>query len=99
MTENIRELQAKIEHARTDLKRVCTSRANLAGALSGLIGTIQVEFEFPEPGTAHVYQMVFGHRMEEPTTYRLSFSDPPRWIGISHPWGTKPADITVMKTG
>jgi len=97
MTENIAKLKAEIERARAELKRVCTGRANLAGALSGLIDTIQVEFEFPEPDTAHVYQMMFGHRMEEPTTYRLSFGNPPKWIGVSHPWGVKPADITVME--
>ena len=95
MTDDITKLKAEIERARRGLKQVCTGRANLAGALSGLLGVSLVEFEFPEPDVAHVYQVMFGLRMPTPCVYRLSFGDPLKWVGVSHPWGLKPGDIEV----
>ena len=99
MSENsdIKELKAKITWARTSLKRVCTARANLADALSGMIGVSLIEFEFPEPDIAHTYQVMFGIRMPTPCVYSLSFGKPLKWIGVSHPWGIKPADISIFQ--
>ena len=99
MSENsdIKELKAKITWARTSLKQVCTARANLAAALSGMTGVSLVEFEFPDPDIAHTYLVLFGIRRPTPCVYRLSFGKPLMWIGVSHPWGIKPADISIFQ--
>ena len=96
MNDDIRELKLKIEMARAYAKQVCENRARLAGVLSGAFNAIGCEFEFPDPDVMHVYMCMFGHRMGKPTVYRLSFGHQLRWVGISHPWGLKPADIVVM---
>jgi len=95
MSNDIRELKLKIEVARDYAKQVCKGRARLAGILSGAFGATDCEFEFPDPDIMHVYMCMFGHRMGEPTVYRLSFGRRLKWVGISHPWGLKPADIIV----
>lgn len=94
MSDDIRELKLKIEMARKYAKQVCEARARLAGVLSGSFAT-GCEFEFPDPDVMHVYMCIFGRRMGEPTVYRLSFGRQLKWVGVSHPWGLKPADIVV----
>jgi hypothetical protein len=87
------EIKSKIKSARAYAVKVQEQRARLAGELSGAPGIVTVEYEFPEPDILHVYQCMFGHRVGDPVVYRLSFSSPMKWVGISHPWGLKPADI------
>jgi len=99
MSDDIRELKLKIGTARSYAKQVCEGRARLAGVLSGAFGATGCEFEFPDPDIMHVYMSMFGRRMGEPTVYRLSFGSQLKWVGISHPWGLKPADIVVEGEG
>lgn len=68
-----------------------------AGVMSGTVGMSTTELEFPEPDVMHALLCLFGRRSGEPTVYRLVFQDgrPTKWIGVSHPWGMKPADIEV----
>lgn len=89
----IQEIKRKVKFARDCAKRIQEQRARLAGVLSGAIGVVGVELEFPEPDILHVYQCMFGRRMEKHIIYRLSFGKPLKWVGISHPWGVKPADM------
>jgi len=95
MNNSIEEITQKIKTARAHFTQVHTGRTNLAGILSGAYRAIGCDFEFPEPDIAHVYETMFNHRVGEPTVYRLSFGRELKWIGISHPWGLKPADIVV----
>ena len=95
MKDNIEELKQKIEAARACFIQVHKGRTNLAGILSGAYGTIGCQCEFPEPDIAHVYETIFNRRVGEPTVYRLSFGRKLKWVGVSHPWGVKPADIVV----
>lgn len=92
---NLEQIKSDIKLARAHLSKVCKSRAQLAGILSGAYGAIGCEFEFPEPDIAHVYQCMFDRHMGEPTVYQLSFGRKLKWVGISHPWGLKPSDIVV----
>ena len=91
--DDIEEIKRKIKFARACAKRIQEGRALMAGAMAGVMGAITIDLEFPEPDMLHVYQCMFGHRMGEPTVYRLSFGKQLRWVGISHPWGIKPADM------
>jgi len=91
--DEVETLKAKIAMARKRGKEVHENRAKLAGDISGAFDAIGVEVEFPEPDTMHVYQTMLGHRASEATTYRLSFGKQLKWVGVSHPWGVKPADI------
>ena len=95
MTDIIQELRQKIKLARAYFIQTHQRRVKLAGFLSRTIGVNTVEFEFPEPDTAHSFLCMFDRRMGEPTTYRLSFGRQLKWVGVSHPWGLKPADIVV----
>lgn len=92
---DIEELRLRIVKARAYAKEVCKTRARLAGILSGTPGVASVEFEFPEPDVMHVYSCMFDRRMGEPSVYRLSLSTPMKWVGVSHPWGLKLANIVV----
>ena len=93
MDDEVETIKAQIAKARKRGKEVHENRAKLAGIMSGAFDTVGVEVEFPEPDTMNVYQTMFGHRASEATTYRLSFGKQLKWVGVSHPWGVKPADI------
>jgi len=97
MDDETRELRLTIDRARAYAMRVCERRALVGGMLVGAPGITTVEFEFPEPDTMHTWTCVFGRRMGEPAVYRLSFGHPLKWVGISHPWGLRPADIIVKE--
>lgn len=71
------------------------NRARVAGFISGAVGVTTFECEFPEPDVMHVYTCMFGHRPSEPAVYRLSFGRELKWVGVSHPWGARPADIVI----
>lgn len=94
---NIADLQADIEKARQRAQAVFNAKCLVAGVMSGAVGVTTTELEFPEPDVMHAYLCMFGHRPSEPIVYRLAFRNgrPVTWIGISHPWGVKPADIEV----
>jgi hypothetical protein len=96
-SDDIEELQEKIKRARECMRRVQKRLARLAGVLSGTPGLVTLVIEFPDPGIAHVWQGMFGRKVGEPTVYRLSFGKPLKWVGVSHPWGLKPADIEVAQ--
>lgn len=101
---SIEDLQASIEKARERAQAVFNAKCLVAGVLSGTVGMSTTELEFPEPDVMHAYLCMFGRRGGgKPIIYRLAFRDgrPMRWIGISHPWGVKPADIEIreMSTG
>jgi hypothetical protein len=89
------DLKKRIEVARSRAKKVFGSRAELAGMMSGAPGLVDLDVEFPDPDMLHVYQTIFGRRVGEPTVYRLSFGLQLKWVGVSHPWGVKPADVVV----
>ncbi len=95
MTDNLEQIKADIKRARAHFIKVQEGRANLAGVLAGVYGATGVECEFPEPDIAHAYQCMFNHRVGDAAVYRLSFGRQLKWVGISHPWGLKPADIVV----
>lgn len=92
MEENIEDIKRQIKLARTELKNVMAQRSRLAAFLSGSGMIMESIIEFPEPDIAHVYVMA---KVGDPIVYRLSFGNPLRWVGVSHPWGVKPADIVV----
>lgn len=94
---SIDKLQASIEQAREHAKHVLDTRCLVAGVLSGAVGVTTSELEFPEPDVMHAYMCMFGHRGGEPVVYKLIFRGdvPTKWVGISHPWGMKPADIEL----
>ena len=94
---NIDELQADIAIARDQARHILNARCLVAGIMYGAIGVTTSELEFPEPDVMHAYMCLFGHRGGGPIVYRLAFSNdrPTKWVGISHPWGIKPADIEV----
>lgn len=92
MDENIEELREKIAKARTYAERIFENRAHAIALLCGFVP--ELEFEYPEPDRMNIYLLMFGHRMQ-PTQYRLSFGKRLKWVGVSHPWGVKPADILV----
>ena len=96
---NLADLQADIERARESARTVLNGRNRLAEMLSGTSGITTTEVEFPEPDIMHAYVCLFGRRGGEPVVYRLAFRNgkPEKWIGISHPWGFKPADITFLR--
>ena len=95
MGDEVEIIKAKIAKARKRGKEIHENRAKLAGVMSGAFDTIGVEVEFPEPDTMNVYRTMFGIKVGEPITYRLSFGSQLKWVGVSHPWGVKPADIFV----
>ena len=88
--EDIEEIKRQIIFARRMLKEIQQDMVN-----SGASYSIGVDVEFPDPDVAHVWRTLFGKRLmsNEPIVYRLSFGNPLKWIGVSHPWGMKPADI------
>ena len=88
------KLLEQITAARDYVENVLQARANIAGVLTGGFVS-QVEFEYPDPDTLEAYQVILGHRVETPMVWRLSFEQPLRWVGVSHPWGWKPQDIVV----
>ncbi len=94
---NIEDLQSAIEKARDHAQTVFDARCRVAGMLSGAVGMSTTELEFPAPDVMHAYLCMFGRRPKEPIVYRLAFRDgyPARWVGLSHPWGAKPADIVL----
>ncbi len=93
----IEDLQAGIEKAREHAQAVFNAKCLVAGVMSGTVGMSTTELEFPEPDVMHAYLCMFGHRPSEPIVYKLAFRDdcPTKWVGVSHPWGVKPADIEV----
>lgn len=93
--QNLDRIKAQIKRARQVGREVHKSRAMLAGVMAGAPGIVGTEVMFPEPDIMHAYQCMFGRRVGEPTTYRLSFGKQLKWVGVSHPWGLKPADIIV----
>ncbi len=88
-------LKQRIEVARAHAQKVFKARARLAGILSGAPGVADSEVEFPSPDLMHLYQTIFGRRVDEPIVFRLSFGRQLKWVGIKHPWGLKAADIEV----
>lgn len=96
MDTKTEKLWQKIKYARACLELIQRQRTNLAGALSHTMGMMTSEIEYPEPDTAEVYLCMFGHKPAHPNaTYRLKFGKPLVWMGMSHVWGVKPADIVV----
>lgn len=95
--DDIEKLQRQIKWARAGAKRVVNVRTLMAGVLSGTF-IVANEIEFPEPDIMHIYHCLLGRRMTtEPAVYRLSFGQPLKWVGVSHPWGVKPADIVIQE--
>lgn len=93
--QSVRDAILKIKRARKRIETVTQQKTNLANAMSGIFIS-SCEIEYPEPDVAHVYHVMLGRRMcGDPIVYRLSFGNPLRWVGVSHPWGVKPADIDV----
>src|SRR3989304_6737213 len=88
--EDIEEIKRQIIFARRMLKEIQQDMVN-----SGASYSIGVDVEFPDPDVAHVWRTLFGKRLmsNEPIVYRLSFGNPLKWIGVSHPCGMKPAGI------
>ncbi len=93
----IEDLQVGIEKARERAQTVFDAKCLVAGVMSGTVGMSTTELEFPEPDVMHAYLCMFGQRPSEPIVYKLTFRDdhPAKWVGVSHPWGVKPADIEV----
>lgn len=96
---DILNLKLDIEKARDRAQTVFNARCFAAGMMSGAVGVITTELEFPEPDIMHAYMCMFGHRGGGPIVYRLAFCKgrPTKWIGVSHPWGLKPADIEIVE--
>jgi len=92
--DNLDEIKRQIQNARDYGLKVHKNRARLAGFLSSAFD-VDVDVEFPGPDIMHVYSRIFGVKEKIPAVYRLSFGEPLKWIGISHPWGLKPADISI----
>jgi len=88
-------IRDKIRQARKKGREIQEIRARLAGVMAGAPGVVENEVVFPEPDIMHVYMCMFGRRVGEPVVYRLSLGKQLKWVGVSHPWGLKPADIVV----
>ena len=90
-----KDLLARIKHAQAEGKRICEARGRLAAVVSGLGLTEMVEVDFPDLDVMHVYALLFGRRAAAPAVYRLSVGKNLVWVGESHPWGIKLADIKI----
>ena len=100
MEKELEILRKRIDVAREHAGKVFAARALFAGTLAGAPGMVGSEVEFPDPDLLHVYRTMFGHRVDDnPLIFRLSFGSELKWVGVSHPWGLKLADVIVPENG